>query len=162
MVRATLRALALLALAVTAVALVAPPARSGSLDSLRFMAGSWAAGDDANRQEEHWTAPLGGMMVGMHRDLRSGRARSFEFFRIEERADGVWYLSQPGGRPATAFKAKELGASRVVFENLEHDFPQRILYWREKPGEIRARIEGTLKGKPESMEWTWTSSTLDR
>jgi hypothetical protein len=140
----------------------APAAHAGALDSLRFMAGSWASRDDANREEEHWMAPRGGMMVGMHRDLRAGRAKSFEFFRIEEREDGVWFLTQPGGRPATPFKAKELTASRVVFENLAHDFPQRVLYWREKPGELRARIEGTIKGKAESMEWTWTTSALDR
>jgi hypothetical protein len=155
------RAWLALGMTAAALALAAPRAFAGALDSLRFMAGSWAAGEDANREEEHWTAPRGGMMVGMHRDLRAGKAKSFEFFRIEERSDGVWYLTQPRGQAATPFKAKELTASRVVFENLEHDFPQRILYWREKSGEIRARIEGTIEGKPRFMEWTWTASTLD-
>lgn len=154
-------ALALAACAALALAAAAPAARAGQIDSLRFMAGSWAGGDEANREEEHWTAPRGGLMVGMHRDLRGGRAKSFEFFRIEERDGALWYLTQPGGRPATPFRAKEASANRVVFENEEHDFPQRILYWREKPGELRARIEGTLRGKPESLEWTWSASSLD-
>jgi hypothetical protein len=137
-----------------------PPARGSSLDSLRFMAGSWAGGGALDREEEHWTAPRGGMMVGMHRDLRGGRAKSFEFFRIEEREDGVWYLTQPRGVPATAFKAVELSAGRVVFENLEHDFPQRIIYWRDRPGELRARIEGLVKGKLEHAQWTWAADSL--
>ena len=148
--------------ACAALALAAPAARAGQIDSLRFMAGSWAKGDHVDRQEEHWAAPLGGMMIGMHRDLRGGKARDFEFFRVEERDGALWYLTQPRGRPATAFRSKEVTSTRVVFENLEHDFPQRILYWREKPGELRARIEGTLEGKPESMEWAWTTSALDR
>ena len=155
--------LALAACAALALATLASPvARAGQIDSLAFMAGSWAKGDHVDRQEEHWAAPLGGMMIGMHRDLRGGKARSFEFFRIEERDGELWYLTQPRGRPATPFQAREVTANRVVFENLEHDFPQRILYWREKPGELRARIEGTMQGKLESMEWTWTTSALIR
>jgi len=151
--------IALASLAVLAFA--GAPAHAGQLDSLRFMAGSWAVGSDTDRQEEHWTAPRGGMMVGMHRDLRGGKAKSFEFFRIEEREDGLWYLTQPRGKAATAFKAKEVSASRIVFENLEHDFPQRILYWREKSGELRARIEGSINGKLEGAQWTWAPSALD-
>jgi len=147
---------------IAALALAAPAAGAGQLDSLRFMAGSWARGDHVDGDEEHWAGPIGGLMLGMQRELRGGRARSFEFFRIEERDGVLWYFAQPRGRPATAFPSREVTSSRVVFENLEHDFPQRILYWREKPGELRARIEGTVDGSARSMEWTWTTSALDR
>jgi hypothetical protein len=41
-----------------------------------------------------------------------------------------------------------------VFENKEHDFPQRILYWRGK-GALHARIEGLRDGQPRSLEWRW-------
>ena len=150
---------ACIALASLAVLAFAAPAQAGQLDSLRFMAGSWAGGGDLDREEEHWTAPRGGMMVGMHRDLRGGKAKSFEFFRIEEREDGLWYLTQPRGQAATAFKAKEVSASRVVFENLEHDFPQRIIYWKDG-NDLRARIEGTMNGKAGSEEWRWGPSAL--
>ena len=35
---------------------------------------------------------------------------------------------------------------------MKHDFPQRIMYWRE--GEtLVARIEGKTKGEPRSVEW---------
>ena len=32
------------------------------------------------------------------------KAIGFEFLRIEFRADGVFYVAQPGGRPKTEFK----------------------------------------------------------
>ena len=42
-----------------------------------------------------------------------------------------------------------------MFENAAHDFPQRVLYWRE--GEfLKARIEGTLKGKERAQEWRFS------
>ena len=48
--------------------------------------------------------------------------------------------------------------TRVVFENPVHDFPQRIIYWKDG-ADLRARIEGTQKGKEGSMEWRWSSAT---
>lgn len=151
---------ALAALLVLAAALAAPAAHAGQLDSLAFMAGSWVKGDRVDRDEEHWTAPLGGLMVGVQREVRGGRARGFEFFRIEEREGSLFYLAQPRGRPATAFRVKELSSSRVVFENPEHDFPQRILYWLERPGELRARIEGTVDGRAAAMDYGWKAGSL--
>ena len=91
----------------------------------------------------------------MHRDVQDGRAVGCEFFRIQVQ-DAITYLTQPGGRPAVPFKMKEMSARRIVFENLGHDFPQRIIYWQTQPGELRARIEGTVNGKLESEEWTWS------
>lgn len=144
-----------------ALALVtaAAPAGASAIDALAFLTGSWSSGDAANRVEEHWTSAAGGVMLGMNRELRNGRLASFEFFRITEKDGTLMFLAQPGGREATAFPAREVSAKRVVFENPEHDFPQRILYWVEKPGELRARVEGMNQGKPLSLEWTWRRST---
>jgi hypothetical protein len=45
-----------------------------------------------------------------------------------------------------------VGESRVVFENLAHDFPQRVIYWKE--GDVlAARVEGALRGRERSEEW---------
>lgn len=71
-------------------------------------------------------------------------------FGIEARADGIYCMTSPRGAPATPFRLVEQSDRRLVFENAGHDFPQRILYWSRAPGELRARIEGTLHGRPES------------
>jgi hypothetical protein len=39
------------------------------------------------------------------------------------------------------FTEKERAANRVVWENLAHDFPQRIIYQRVAPDTLVARIE---------------------
>ena len=140
---------------------VGGPACAGEIDKLSWLAGSWAGTNDGVVNEEHWSAPRAGTMVGMHRDVRSGRTVGFEFFRIVEDSTGsLVYLSQPGGEsPPTPFRAKTVETKRVVFENPEHDFPQRVLYWIEK-GALRARIEGTMNGKEDSVEWTWKPAKL--
>lgn len=119
-----------------------------------WMAGSWTGERNGTVMEEHWTTAGGGVMLGMHRDVRSGRA-SFEFLRIEKTSDSLVYQAMPGGRPATPFPLKSATESRVVFENLEHDYPQRIIYWRDGD-RLCARTEGTIRGRDESEEWCWT------
>ena len=97
-------------------------------------------------------------MLAVHRDLREGKAVSFEFLRIQATSDGVIYFASPRGQPPTPFPMTENGPAgrrRVVFENPEVAFPRRILYWMEKDGELRARIEGTSGSQAKSVEWTW-------
>ena len=114
------------------------------------MAGSWRSGPI----EEHWTTPGGGLMVGMNREIRPNGKGRFDFMRIEEREGTLVYLAMPGGRPATEFPLKSSGDRRVVFENPEHDFPQRVIYWRSGK-RLCARVEGTMKGKLEGEQWCW-------
>ncbi len=94
------------------------------------------------------------MMVGMHRDVSAKGKTSFEFLRIELREGKPVYLAMPGGGPATPFPIKTQEPTRIVFENLEHDFPQRIIYWR-KGKQLCARVEGTMGGKVAAEEWCW-------
>ncbi len=131
-----------------------------AITDLAWMAGSWVGEVKGIRMEEHWTAPTGNSMVGVHRDVGKGRTLLFEFLRIVVQDDQIVYLSMPNGRsPATPFPLKELSGTRVVFENPTHDFPQRIIYWKDG-NDLRARIEGTMNGKAGSEEWRWSPGTL--
>ncbi len=114
-----------------------------------WMTGSWKAPG----VEEHWTTADGGFMLGMGREIHDGKT-SFEFMRIEKQNDTLVYQAMPDARPATPFTLKSMTNDHVVFENLKHDFPQRVIYWR-KGAQLCARIEGTIQGKDEGEEWCW-------
>jgi uncharacterized protein YfiM (DUF2279 family) len=148
--------LAVIALLGLAFPLVAEPTIGA--DQLSWMAGHWRGSVSANgHMEEHWTDAAGGALVGLHKDVQGGKMTSFEFLRIDRLPDGTLaYLASPQGQAITTFRVKELSDRRVVFENPEHDFPQRVLYWRTPEGHLAARIEGTINGKAESMQWEWT------
>ena len=106
--------------------------------------------------EEFWTAPRGGALLGLHRDVKGTRTISFEFFRIEATDGLVTFWASPRSAPPTPFRLKEMGPGRrVVFENLEHDFPQRILYWMTDDDTLHARIEGPKDAAEKAMEWAW-------
>jgi hypothetical protein len=144
MIRATVAALLL----APALAL-AQPARVAALD---WLSGTWVHADARQRVWETWIGPANGVMAGANLTAWENGRNAFEFMRIGDTADGISYYASPRGRPAVEFRMKEMAPGRVVFENPEHDFPQRIVYWKEGDG-LAARIEGTVKGQPRSEEW---------
>src|SRR6185503_2191587 len=133
-----------------------PPTQG--LEDLAWMAGSWSTTQDGKTSEKHWTKPAAGLMLGVHRDVDGPRA-AFEFLRIEAAEGRITYLASPQGRPATPFELVESAAQRAVFANPEHDFPQRILYWREGES-LCAAVEGPMNGETVSERWCWKPASL--
>ncbi|MDR7069639.1 hypothetical protein J2X02_002490 [Pseudoxanthomonas japonensis] len=131
--------------------LMATPALAGDLD---WLAGHWCGVSGKTFSEETWMVPRGGLLVGMHRDTRDGKATGFEFMRIAHQ-DGRWVLlAQPGGGVVAAFPAEHVGKERVVFANPAHDFPKRVIYSRSDADTLHARVDdGHDDGQ--AMEWTW-------
>src|SRR5687767_15245664 len=93
-------------------------AQSHSISELSWIAGDWQSAPGGRAQvEEHWIHPAGGSMLGMSRTVAGTRTVEFEFLRIEQREDGIYYVAQPKGRcPATDFKLTRVGAQEAVFE----------------------------------------------
>jgi Domain of unknown function (DUF6265) len=131
-----------------------------------FMAGSWIARSASSdgivqSSEEHWTHAAGGTMLGMNRLIVGGRTVFFENLRIESRPEGIFYLASPRGRsPATAFRLVMREPLKVVFENPEHDYPQRISYWMNAEGQLHARVEGLQGGKAMAEDYLWERARI--
>jgi hypothetical protein len=126
-----------------------------ALSDLAWLAGGWEGTLGKAQIEEHWTKPAGGTMLAVSRTVANGKTVAFEFLRIESRADGVFYIAQPHGRPPVEFKLTQRLANRVVFENPQHDHPKIIRYSREPDGSLRAGIEGDENGKHKTMEFRY-------
>jgi hypothetical protein len=137
-----------------------PAAVEGRIEQLAFLAGSWAGPEGSAAVEEHWLVPKGGLMLGLGRTVKDGKAVDFEFMRIEQRGDTVVYLASPGGKPATPFPLAAIDATSVVFESAL-EFPRRVSYRKNPDGTLTARIEGTRNGKPAAKEWIWKRVAKD-
>lgn len=139
-----------------AIALNTAAPQSADLNRLSWLAGDWQMISGAQCIEEHWTGPSANQMIGMSRTVAGGRTVSFEFLRIEARADGVYYVAQPGGRPPVDFKlTTDLGPA-LVFANPGHsDHLKRILYTRRADDSVSARIEGENAGKPFAADFAY-------
>jgi hypothetical protein len=93
-------------------------------------------------------------MIGMSRTLVGDRTASFEFLRIEERADAIFYVASPKGLcPATDFKLTRLSGQELVFENPQHDFPKRIIYRKNSEGGLTAIVDAGEGTKAEKFDF---------
>ncbi len=143
-----------LVLACSAVPVVAADRPPAMIDDLAWIAGHWRSTEGEAVSEEAWLAPLGGVMLGVHRDVLPTRGAFFEYLRIEERGGSLVYVASPLGRGATEFFLVEQCGPSVVFSNPGHDFPQRIAYTREGD-RLTATVEGEMDGELRFEQWVW-------
>ena len=114
-----------------------------TLADLSWMSGDWQTAPGGRRQiEEHWTGVAGGSMMGVSRTVAGDKTVEFEYLRIEQRQDGIYYVAHPKARcPGTDFRLTRASATEAVFENPQHDFPKRIIYRKTDAG-LTASIDG--------------------
>ena len=106
---------------------------------LKFLAGCWLVEQRGMRTLEVWSGPMGALMLGHSQTERAGKTLSYEYLRIEPREGALVYIPTIRGRE-TIFTSVKATAQEAVFENLAHDFPQRIIYRPTADG-LEARIE---------------------
>lgn len=128
---------------------------SPPLSAISFMSGCWTGPSPTGATiEEHYSAASENMLIGMTRYVRNGRVIDFEFTTVE-RTDSTFVMTpRPKGVKSDAFPLKAVSDGRATWENLAHDFPQRIIYRRGPDGSLIARIEGTTSAGERHIEWT--------
>jgi hypothetical protein len=142
------RLLVLVILGVTSLTSASVPSgaqeRAFNLSDLSWISGSWRTAPGGRVQiEEHWMSPAGSSMLGMSRTVKGDKTVEFEYVRVEQRADGLYYVAHPNARcPGTDFKLTGLTGVQAVFENPAHDFPKRIIYQKGADGSLTASIDG--------------------
>ncbi|MCG8372404.1 MAG: DUF6265 family protein [Balneolales bacterium] len=129
-----------------------------TLEDLNWMAGYWTSSEDGTTMEELWTPPSAGLMLALHRDVFANGRTSFEYIRIVQTGNKIHFVAQPGGGESVAFALVESIPQKVVFENLEHDFPQRIIYSRNENA-LTARIEN--EAGDQAMQWIWKKTIFN-
>ncbi len=136
-----------------AVPATAMPKKKQSLKDLSWLVGQWQSKDGDTLFEEHWMSPAGGMMIGMGREVKKDKLSFHEYLRLEERADGIYYVAQPFGKSSTDFRLTKNDDSILVFENPQHDFPNCIKYKKQKDGSIQVLGSGQEDKKAKSFEY---------
>lgn len=134
---------AVLTLAFTATTALAEEAAPAGMPD--WLAGHWCSQTATEQGEEYWWPAAGEMMMGMSRSVATGKKTQFEFLRIETIDRVPTYIVLPQGKGETAFPRTGGGESWVRFENLAHDFPQRIEY-RRSGDALQAKIAGPGAG----------------
>jgi len=104
---------------------IPPHPLRATIDDLAWLAGSWYGHIGEDPIDEHWSAPAGGVMIGMFRWLKQGRLHMYEFLAIEPDGDGGLVLrlkhfheglvAWEGKSLVRAFPLVELGNRQAAF-----------------------------------------------
>jgi len=146
------------------IVLAGPVQAQTTLDQLSWLAGCWRAERGEPGTQEHWMTPAGGAMLGMGRTVRRGATVEHEFMQIRQRGDNLVYIALPSGKTVeTVFTLKPGSAAELVFENLAHDFPQRVIYRQAEGGsKLQARIEGERNGQLRGVDFPMLRVSCDK
>ena len=125
------------------------------LAELAWISGDWQTPAEGGAKiEERWMLPAGGTMIGMGRTVVGDKTVEFEFLRIEQRGDDVFYVANPNANcPQTDFKLTRLTGQEVVFENPEHDFPKRIIYRKKSDSSLVASVDAGEGTKSQTFSY---------
>ncbi len=120
-----------------------------------WLAGCWQQSNGRRIVEEQWTRPRGGLMLGAGRTVDGDSLVEFEQVRIFERGGRLVYGARPSGQEPAEFESIVVSDSAVTFENLGHDFPQRVMYRRVGPDSLVGRVEGTRAGRIRGVDFPY-------
>jgi hypothetical protein len=124
-----------------------------------WLAGCWERRTARQLVEEHWMVPRGGTMLGLGRTTRGDSLVEFEHTRIYRRGDRLVYAANPSGQTPAEFESIHTSDSAVIFENKQHDFPQRVIYRRRGADSLLARVEGTMGGQVRGVDFPYARAS---
>lgn len=150
----------LAAAAIAAASAISAPAPA-DIRRLAWLKGCWEARNARRTIEEHWLAPRGHTMVNVGRTVRGDSLFEYELVVVREQGERFAYEAHPSGQPTATFLSIEASDSTVVFENREHDFPQRVGYRRVGRDSLLAWIEGTVKGNIRRVEFPYQRASCE-
>ena len=141
------------------LSLLLAAASDADINRLAWLTGCWIPDGQQAGSIEHWTAPAGKSMLGVNRTVRDGKTVAFEFIHIsEDEAGNVELTASPSGQEKARFALTLVSANEAVFENPDHDFPQRIIYRLQDQNTLIGRIEGVIDGNIRAVDFPMTRS----
>lgn len=123
---------------------------NNTLSQFDWLEGQWQREEEFKFYSERWTKVNDKLLRADGFILKGTDTLMQEQILLEQRADGIFFIpkikDQNEGK-AVEFKLVSTAANQFVFENKDHDFPQRIVYTNPHPDTLDAWIEGISKGQ---------------
>lgn len=121
-----------------------------------WLIGTWKHQSPRGSSTEIWHKLNDSTYTAKSYVLRGTDTLSTESIRLEQHGGNLYYIptvkNQNAGKAVT-FKLTTPATGQLVFENPEHDFPQKITYTPIKPDSLLAEISGSYKGKERAIKF---------
>lgn len=130
--------------------------KSDPISHVKWLIGSWKNQSAKTLDIETWKKLNDSTFIGRSYSLAGIDTVSSEHIRIEQHKGKLYYIptvkNQNDGKAVT-FTLTSFNNKHLVFENPEHDFPQKITYTQISKDSLIAEISGTRKGKQKVIQF---------
>ncbi len=120
------------------------------MNELAALCGTWKMESRRGAIYEHWNKQSSEELLGKSFKLNGVDTILLEDVRLTSTGNNIFYTpvvtGQSQGKPVQ-FRLITWNDKQFIFENKEHDFPQRVIYHLLNKDSVHAWIEGTKDGK---------------
>lgn len=132
--------------------------RYEDMDQLGWLQGKWSSDIQGKNMLEEWVRLNDSTIMGHSYFMEGTDTILGEKMTIATRLNTTYFqtvISQKGKEnvDTTRFEMAEIEEGKIVFENLFHDFPQRIVYTHPSKDSIWAYLDGELMGNYERIDF---------
>ena len=129
---------------------------NADIRQFKWLEGRWEGLEGKMKIFEVWQPINDNKMIGIGGAFQGTDTLFAEKIKIEKTDNELYYIAIVPGNPApVSFKLINSSNTSATFENLEHDFPQRVIYTKNADGSLYARIEGKRSGKDAKEEFNF-------
>lgn len=125
------------------------------IEQVAWLAGCWEQRLSKRTVSEQWMAPAGRSMLEMGRTVRGDSVVDYELVLLHERDGRLVYFAHPQGQAETEFISTAVADTMVMFENPQHDFPQRVGYRRRGADSLLAEVGGLDRGEQRTIVFAY-------
>jgi hypothetical protein len=124
------------------------------LNKAVWLIGTWENRTSDGSIYETWEIVNDSVYAGKSYAANDMDTMVFETVQLRQKQENLYYIpsvaNQNNSQPVS-FKSTSVTENILVFENPEHDFPQKITYTRVNKDSLVAEISGELNGKKGSQ-----------
>jgi len=113
----------------------------------KLFPGIWKMISDKIEYYEEWRLINGSELIGIGFSIEEGDTVLSEELYVKKFADKWAYVAIPVNQTITLFALAEYSENKFIFENEEHDYPQKIIYEFTADGKLNAATEGLTEGE---------------
>jgi hypothetical protein len=113
----------------------------------KIFPGKWKMISDKIEYYEEWRLINVSELIGIGFSIEEGDTVLSEELCVKKFADKWAYVALPVNQTITLFALTEYSDNKFIFENEEHDYPQKIIYEFTADGKLNAATEGIIDGE---------------
>ena len=129
------------------------------INAANWLLGNWESKSVEGNLTESWKKANDSTFQATSYFIKEKDTLHFETIILKQKGEKVTYYATVQGQnedKPIAFKLKTASEKELLFENLQHDYPQIINYTPITADSLVVKISGMQQGKPSSEQFSMT------